>query len=270
MAVIYRPDYAKFVLDLPRGLFRHYYDGLREAAAKRQYTGEWDKHHHVQAMHSMEADRERTIIEIWGEWTAVIKHLPFDVWGPALKRFDVRGIQWDADGDSVLTVGQSLQRAGLSYNVEVFNSKNASKRLGRDRGGQGFRVGSRKSDLCLVVYKRAQEPVAIEYRIQSHLLRRALEMTESLWRSDDRVFDRWERLTEYVAAWGSRRLTTAMELAGFGVYWPTSEQINASDVKIAQKSFAAQIESVEAAPITELSEEEYSALMRDIERGRSV
>lgn len=250
MAVIYRPDYAKFVFELPRGLFRQYYEEFCRESHNRKFKGDFLRSHHIQALPTMDADRERTVLEVWGEWAGLVSSLPFDAWAPALKRFDVRGIQWDADGQSVLDVGQCLQRATIGYNVEVFNSKSASKRMGRDRGGQGFRVGSRKSDLCLVVYKRGGEPTAVEFRFQGRILRRALEMTVATWEKDDRVFDRWARLVEYSAAWGDKRLTRAMEAAGLGTYWPTSEMLRGSDVMIAQRSFAAVVDELGTDPDT--------------------
>ena len=253
----YRYDYAKFVLNLPRGLFQQYYHRLNEASHTRKYHGDWLKSHHVQALNAFDVDRETTVIEIWGEWTGIITALPFDVWAPALKRLDVRAIVWDADQEAVLAVGQRLQRNLTSYNIEVFNSRPASKRLGRDRGGSGFRIGSRKSDLCLVVYKRTGEPAAQEYRLQGRYLRQALEQTERSFAGESSLVDRWSHLLTRVQSYGDVRLARSFEQAGIGTYWPVFAREGRDDYSAVQSSFADQVRALGTDPDRQCSPDDY-------------
>lgn len=241
--VTYRPDYAKFVMELPRGLFAQYYRRLNELSHDVKFNGEWLKSHKVTALRSMSPDMETTVIEIWGEWAGLVRSLPFPEWGRFLRRFDVRAIVWDADKEAVLAVGQRLQRGDCGYNVEVFNSKPASKRMGRDRGGIGFRVGSRKSDLCLVVYKRSHEPVAIEYRAQAHVLRTAVEWVEHYMKVDGQLFAPWQYLTDRIASGGSRRLEKVLNKVGIGSYWPVYAKVEREEYDQLQSSFVATLPS---------------------------
>lgn len=239
--IAFRPDYAKFLIVAPAGTFHQYYAALNRASHETKFHGDWLKSHKVQALPSQNPDYETTAIEIWGEWAGIVRSMPFSLWGKFLKRFDVRAIVWDADGDAVLAVGQRLQRADVGYNVEAFNSKPASKRLGRDRGGKGFRVGSRKSDVCSVVYKRTGEPVAMEFRFQAQVLRNMVEWVNYHLSTDERLFDAWQSLIERCESAGQRRLQLVLERAGIGTYWPVYAKEGRDDYDQLQTSFAAEL-----------------------------
>lgn len=237
----YRPDYAKFLLNLPRGLFHQYYEALNRESHEVKYHGDWLKSHKVTALPCQNQDYENTVIEIWGEWAGIVSRLPFQVWGQSLRRFDVRAIVWDADEDAVLSVGQRLQRSDVGYNVEVFNSKPASKRMGRDRGGKGFRVGSRKSDVCSVVYKRTGEPTAVEFRFQGQVLRSQVEWVLYHASEAKGTVDLWKNLIQRGEAAGQRRLQMVLERAGIGTYWPVYAKEGRDDYDQLQTSFAAEL-----------------------------
>lgn len=241
-APIYRPDYAKFVMDLPRGLFDQYYRRLNAESHKAKFYGDWLKSHHVQALPSQHADMERTVLEIWGEWTGLVRRLPFVEWSRFLKRFDVRAIIWDADDRAVRAVGVALGDGQSHYNVETFKSQPASKRKGRDRGGVGFRLGSRKSDVCSVIYKRAQEPVAHEIRLQGQVLRNCLDFSGRASSLPEVVVDAWQQLIDRTVIHGMGRLQKALEASGIGTYWPATDPHEPPTLPPLQASFAAHIE----------------------------
>lgn len=241
-SLVYRPDYAKFVFELPRGLFTHYYQELNRESHECKFHGEWLKSHRVQALRSMHPDLETTVVEIWGEWAGIVRRLPWEAWGSHVKRFDARAISWDADGDAVLAVGHQLQMGQVQYNVEVFNSKPASKRHGRDRGGQGFRLGSRKSDICIVVYKRTGEPVAIEFRMQGQVLKDRIWAISKDSPLPEVVCDRWQMLIDFCESNGQKRLQRSLEQAGIGTYWPAYNKTEAPAMPSIRRSFAARVE----------------------------
>lgn len=240
--IAYRPDYAKFTLDLPRGLFHQYYEALNRASHETKFHGDWLKSHNVQALPSMHPDRETTVIEIWGEWAGIVRSMPFSEWSKHLKRFDVRAIVWDTDGDAVLALGQRLQRGDIGYNVEAFNSKPASKRKGRDRGGKGFRIGSRKSDCCLVVYKRSGEPVAQEYRFQGQVLRTMVSMTIRSTKGYEDTIDPWQMMIDRCQSAGDTRFAKCLERVGIGSYWPVHAGELDGGYEELQAGFAAVVE----------------------------
>lgn len=236
--ITYRPDYVKMLFNLPRGLFSTYYQRITALSHERKFHGDWLSSHKVTALPSQDADAELTVVEIWGEWAGLARDFPA-AWGHYLRRYDCRAIVWDADREAVLTVGQRLQRSDVGLNVEVFNSRPASKRLGRDRGGVGFRVGSRKSDLCVVCYKRGHEPVAQEVRLQGHILRNAVDLAEGSSADKSQTVSFWQSLTERAAFIGQRRLARVLERSGIGTYWPTFRKESRDEWDQLQTSFAA-------------------------------
>jgi hypothetical protein len=216
----WRYDYAKFWLELPTGLAAQYISALHQASHKIKCHGDWLKSFKVNYFRSQRDDYETCCIEIWGEWTTIIEKLPYEQWSRFLRRLDVRGTLWDVGEDAIVSTGQYLQRNVASRNVEVFSSKPASKRLGRDRGGKGFRIGSRKSDYCAVVYRRTGEPSAVEFRFQGQALRGLLRLNHQFYVADDLSFSTWNSLKRLASDSGDRRLSRVYDEAGIGQYWP--------------------------------------------------
>lgn len=243
----YRYDYLKVIITHPAGTFNHYYHAMRDAAkglVKDDLA--WDRSHKVTPFHSMEQNWERTCVEVWGEAAGLISRLPWHPWHEFIKRLDVRAILWEVEQDAVLYTGQRLQRNVSSLNVEVFSSKNASKRQGRDRGGKGFRVGSRKSDVCVVIYKRNQEPAAQEFRFQGQALLNAINHVAEIFSGKEEVLDLWLALSTDLQRRGAIRLERALNEAGIGTYWPLFDHKTAEDYGGLQASFATFAATVDA------------------------
>lgn len=245
--VDYRWDYLKVIVVHPAGSFNSYYHAMRDASRGIVKTDlDWDRCHKVTPFHSMEPLWERTCVEVWGEAAGLIKNLPWHPWHEFVKRLDVRATLWEVEQDAVIYTGQRLQRNVSSLNVEVFSSKNASKRQGRDRGGKGFRVGSRKSDVCVVVYKRAQEPAAQEFRFQGQALLNAVNAIDADMGHRTEVCDLWLHLSDELQRRGAVRLERALGEAGIGTYWPLFDHRTADDYAGLQRSFASFAAHVEA------------------------
>lgn len=233
----YRWDYLKLMVTHPIGSFSSYYNVISEAAkpfVKDQLA--WDKTHKVMPWHSQHQTLATTIVEVWGEAAELVKNLDWDTWHGAVKRLDVRAILWEVEEDAVIFTGQRLQRMVSSLNVEVFSSKPATKRLGRDRGGKGFRLGSRKSDVCVVVYKRTREPAAQEFRFQGQALVNALRVVHEELNGKAYVVDMWLALQRDLVRRGSVRLERGLNEAGIGVWWPLFDHLGASEYEALQMS----------------------------------
>jgi hypothetical protein len=235
---LWRYDYVKLVITSPRGTFDQYYSALRDAARSRKWgNAEWDKSHKVQALYTQDTSWERTAIDIWGECAGVLELLPYHIWEAFLQRVDVRAVQWEVSEEAILHTGQRMQRTIASRNIEVFSSKPASKRLGRDRGGKGFRIGSRKSDWCIVMYKRTSEPAAVEYRLTGQGLRNARTHMDETYYTGNPDCSLWPELKQYIVERGDKKFQSAMEEAGIGTYWPAYAALDDSDYEALQSSF---------------------------------
>lgn len=218
--VIFRYDYAKFLITCPGDLWHTYYAALNGYAHEMKFHGEWLKSHKVNRLwYNPDNGNETWSIDIWGEWAGLVEQLPIG-WLQYLKRADVRSIIWDANKETVLDVGQHLQRNVTSHNIHVFNTKPASKRLGRDRGGVGFAIGSHKSDLRIACYKRTGEPVAQEFQCSGAMLKRLVDKTVPIFTDISLSYSAWSHLRRAIEGMGNQRLARVLESAGIGTYWP--------------------------------------------------
>lgn len=218
--VNYRIDYAKFLITCAPENWHHYYSELNRESHEMKCSGEWLKSHKVNRLwYNADAGLETWSVDIWGEWAIIVDRLPIN-WVECLKRLDVRATIWDADKDTILNIGQHLQRHVTSHNINVFSTKPASKRLGRDRGGVGFAIGSHKSDLRITTYKRTGEPVAQEFQCSGAMLDRLRNDLLSKYANVWQTYSIWVGLKHMIEAEGQKRLARVMESAGIGTYWP--------------------------------------------------
>lgn len=240
-SVIYRPDYAKFVIEAEPDRWQHLYRAFVSLQHERKYGGDFLTSHRTSRLwYDAASGKETWSLEVWGEWTQLVLFLPA-AWIAWLRRFDVRAVVWDASEDAVLAVGQRLQQSVTRYNINVYSTRPATKRNGRDRGGKGFAVGSHKSDLRVTVYKRTGEPVAQEFQCTGTMLRRLVERVK-----EDRSFNipdvtAWGTLIGFVKAVGLARLGQALDLAGIGQYWPIYREEDPPSLPRIQGSFAAEL-----------------------------
>ncbi len=237
-AVIFRPDYAKFIFELPRGIFAMNYRHMCELSHLRKYHGDFLRSHHVQALPCMNPDFETTVLELWGEWAGLVELFP-PIWIQSLQRYDVRATLWDTSEEAIIATGQHLQKTVTSYNINVYSTRPASKRRGRSRGGKGYAIGSHKSEIRVTCYKRTGEPSAVEFQIQGPKLKKAAKALYQELGSHSGTIDIWKGLTRICQQIGDERLTKVFGLAGIGNYWPV---INSSDVMVpeeTQRAFAA-------------------------------
>lgn len=219
--VTFRPDYAKFLIEAVPEVWNHMYRVFCETSHNLRFQGEFLKSHKTNRLwFNGEKGMETWSLEVWGEWAGIVRALPAD-WILSLKRFDVRAIVWDADKGTILDLGQHMQRNVTSHNINVYNTKAASKRLGRDRGGVGFAIGSHKSDLRITCYKRTGDPVAQEFQCTGAMLARLKLASWDWYNKCGRSIDPWVNLGKRIEAEGNKRLQRVLESAGIGTYWPT-------------------------------------------------
>jgi hypothetical protein len=225
--VQFRPDYAKFLIEAKPEVWNHMYRVVCELSHERKFAGEFLKSHKTNRLwYNAEKGLETWSLEIWGEWTGIVMSLP-NYWVTWLKRYDVRATVWDATKDTILDLGQHMQRTVTSHNINVYNTKPASKRLGRDRGGVGFAIGSHKSDLRITCYKRTGEPVAQEFQCTGAMLKNIITDVTAAGITDDETRSAWGAIGTRIERKGNDRLQRVLESCGIGTYWPV---IGAHDI----------------------------------------
>lgn len=121
-------------------------------------------------------------IEAWGELSQAMTMFDFDEWSAHVERVDVRqSVNWSDDGAEALY--QYLKANGTGNRmIQQFNKPKRQKVGGRDGGGQGFAVGSHKSDYRASVYRRGGEDGVVEFQLSGKRLERALA---GVWQSRD-------------------------------------------------------------------------------------
>jgi len=236
-AVNFRPDYAKFILEMEPDRFNQVYQAMCAISHTRKYHGDFLKSHKVTRLWADGRGMETWSIELWGEWAGLVASLTSPTWVLSLRRFDVRAIIWDTDENTIVNLGQHLQRHVTSYNVNVYSTRPGSKRQGRDRGGKGFAIGSHKSDLRITVYKRTGEPAAIEAQCSGAMLRRLVANSikvAPLGADGDRT---WVELSDEIITLARARFNRVLELAGIGQYWPVVGAPELPNVDPVQSAF---------------------------------
>lgn len=234
---VYRYDYAKFLIECHPQDWAGWYGYLNRQSHERKYSTEWLKSHKVNRLwYNAAVDMETWSIDIWGEWAGIVEVLD-DRWFACLKRLDARSIVWDADEAAVSSLGMHLYSAVTSFNVHVYNTRPAAKRMGRDRGGVGFAIGSHKSDLRISCYKRTGEPVALEFQMKGAYLERLKAETIARGKTRDNGCDPWLDLKYSVRDAGEARLERVLDAAGIGNYWPVIGPIEAPTLPPTQAAF---------------------------------
>lgn len=244
----FRADYAKFLITCDGDLWREWYHELNNASHERKYKADWLKSHRVNRLWVGQDGRTETwAVDIWGEWAGIAECLS-DRWWPCLRRYDVRAIVWDADEKAVQSLGTHLFNTIRSISVQTYSRPAAQKRMGRDRGGVGFAVGSHKSDCRITCYKRTGEPVALEYQITGQVLAKLMGEVNAVYEKAEGTIDRWQHLKTQCQAFGDGRLTRTLDAAGIGGYWPVLGPIPVPDLPPTQFAFLAQVEEPDLAP----------------------
>lgn len=235
--VTFRYDYAKFLIQCPPDMWHQWYQELTRESHEMKVKGEWLKSHKVNRLwFNAEVGMETWSIDIWGEWASIIERLPMQ-WIQYLKRADVRAIVWDATEATVIDIGQHLQKHITSHNVNVYSTKPSSKRLGRDRGGKGFAIGSHKSDLRVTVYKRTGEPCAQEFQCSGAMLARCVRECLEQGKYFTGAYSIWDGLKGKIEKAGNQRLQLILEKGGIGTYWPVLGAHNIAPLTPAQSAF---------------------------------
>jgi hypothetical protein len=242
----FRPDYAKFILEMERDRFDQYYQALCTLSHERKYHGDFLKSHKVTRLWADGRGMETWSIELWGEWAGLVSLLSSPTWILALRRFDVRAIAWDTDEETIVNLGQHLQRHVTTYNVNVYSTRPGSKRQGRDRGGKGFAIGSHKSDLRITVYKRTGEPAAIEAQCSGAMLRRLVKNSIEVVPLGKDSSATVRELSDQIITLARARFNRVLELAGIGAYWPVIGPPELPNVDPVQSAFIVEIERTQA------------------------
>lgn len=240
--VSYRPDYAKFVFTVPAGTWHQYSERFHEASHQRKYNTEWLKSHKMSPWYGNAAlGTETWSVDIWGEWAGLVEALPVAFF-PYLRRFDVRAVIWDCDEATIVAVGQHLQRTVTSHNVNVYSTKPATKRMGRDRGGKGFAIGSHKSDLRVSVYKRTGEPCAQEFQCSGTMLKNSTELIWEGFQGHEKIIDPWKALVRRIQSQGESRMAKVFGSADLASYWPILQREELPNLPPIQAAFLAPLE----------------------------
>lgn len=110
-------------------------------------------------------------LSVWGWLATSVAHNMPPAWLKRLRRADMRykTIYLDVErirGLQAYLVMHPIKR----LQVLTFNTPVSMKTDQRDVGGFGVRLGSRKSDQHIAIYKRGVEPIAIEFRLRGRKL----------------------------------------------------------------------------------------------------
>jgi len=220
-----RPDYVKLLLQCEHDYFRVWWSGLHAIAESlcTPYGLDFEKSHKINHFPTQHPGLYLYSVEIWGEASVAIRDCPFSTLHEKLRRFDVRRQLFDVTTDQISATGQALVAGGTTYNVTTYKSKPSSKRGGRDRGGQGFAIGSHKSDLRISVYKVAGHPAAMEFQASGALLKSCIQSVLDNLHPKSTDIALWAALCAEVERRGNNRFERVLEASGIGTHWPVDQ-----------------------------------------------
>lgn len=119
-------------------------------------------------------------VDTWGRFSdALLKELP-ENYHRFLARLDYR-VETKVNEANLPRVDLFYRNHGKGgYNANLFSSRERDKKEGRHGGGQGWALGSHKSDQRLVVYKKKSELGAVELNVTGRSLKTMVDMCHSL------------------------------------------------------------------------------------------
>lgn len=122
----------------------------------------------------------RTIVEFVGPVADYIAPYIPVLWTQRSRRVDFRSELRTLTVEAIRAAKgyYSLKPKG-EYNATGFDTPGRRKTTGRDIGGVGMFLGSRKSDVVGAIYRRGRETPAFELRVQNDLCR---DITQRIWR----------------------------------------------------------------------------------------
>lgn len=220
---VWRFDYAKFKFTTDVTHFYSLLGEIKAAYALFDPKGDFDRYHKVNAFQNVQHGTMDYFIDIWGEAAGLVWYLPREPYFNCLKRCDVRAIEHEMTEDEILYGGQALQRHSGKYNINVYSTKPGTKRMGRDRGGKGFAIGSHKSDLRVTYYKRSREQSAVEYQFSGQKL---INCIREVLRVDEELHfgsSSWDALKRLLVDNGDKRVIDVLESSGIGTFTLTEE-----------------------------------------------
>lgn len=167
---VWRFDYAKFKFVTSSEHFNELYAEIKAAARLFDAKADFSKSHKINVFRNTSHTTYDYFVDIWGEFAGLVQYLPREPYFNCLKRCDVRAHEFDLTNEEIVYTGQVLQRPISQYNINVYSTRETTKRMGKDRGGKGFAIGSHKSDLRITYYKRKGEVSAVEYQFAGQKL----------------------------------------------------------------------------------------------------
>lgn len=212
---LFRPDYVKFILEVPALAFHERYWSEFERCVLEHYSLPTRRSHHkLTVLGSRDPECRRYVIEVWGEPAGSVFNLGFSKWAEHMTRLDLRANIYQMSPRLYEKLRLGLQYSRTRLNVETFKTAKRSKKDGRDAGGRGVRVGSRKSDICFVLYQRAEELPAIEFRFIDAVLAEVFEGAADLIEEFGDTISGWKTVCDALTTKGLSRANGLLFQAG--------------------------------------------------------
>lgn len=164
-------DKVTLLLDMEPDRFQQVAEGLRQTYQSLATPEVPEVPYSVRVLGANPANGTRLYeIDTYGPGAdAVLQHLPAHYWS-RISRLDYRiatPVSTEYFGEMYNYIKQHQKG---NRNVNLFDTRERKKTEGRHAGGVGIAIGSHKSDMRLVIYKRKSEDGAIELQITGDVL----------------------------------------------------------------------------------------------------
>lgn len=175
-----RPDYVKLIVSVDDETLEHWQTRIADAQNETYDFYNLEGGHKDNMLRRTATGRYLWSFEWWGEQATVLYNMPKEWASRYLKRLDVR-YEYIGTVAGIKQVGNLIdngKRRGRNY--QRHNSRIRQKRDGRTAGGDGWSLGSHKSEWRASVYKRGEEQAAVEFQVTDKTLLQAVTDTQDM------------------------------------------------------------------------------------------
>jgi hypothetical protein len=173
-------DYLKFIFACDEEMFQNDYAlDFQRLQADANDFGAKSQYFKLTVLGGGRTVGSRYVVECVGPVAEYLSlRIPL-VWYRRLTRIDFRSeLRTLAASDLDKAASYYLLTQAKTRNVSALDTRPRNKAVGRDTGGKGISLASRKSGVCGTVYRRGKELPAYELRI---LNKSAAELRDAVW-----------------------------------------------------------------------------------------
>lgn len=178
-----------------------------------------DGGHRTRVVAARPDGKRQYVLHAWGTHAWVFYSLTAPDWVAQLTRVDFKQAI-DAEEEDIKAVGRAVEDSKPQWAYDGYTRPARQKLDGKDAGGTGWKLGSKKSDVVITTYKKPRSDAQWEVQAKGAWLARRIATAVEVIKTTGDVTGALDGIKAEAVAEGQRRYCIALENAGVGTYWP--------------------------------------------------